>query len=152
LLSALLRQFADGIATKGCRGDDIKGICFGVEHGEAVMMFGGNDDVLHPRRLGESYDVMGIEACGIELRGESLVVGYWNGSVVHDPFANSRDLLSVPGSCGDGVKTPVDEHAEACVPPPGHACVTLRGGLGILNRGHGMGGRNSDMMALELGS
>ncbi len=136
---------------KGCGRDDVEGIGLGVEHGEAVMMLGGDDDVFHPGRLGEGDDVMRIERRGVELRGESLVVLHRNGGVVHDPFANARDLLAVPGAGRDGVKTPVDEHAEACISPPGHACVTLRGGLGILNRGHGMSGRDGDMLALYLG-
>src|ERR1700690_2198314 len=51
LLAALLGQLADRIPMERCGGDDIKGICFGVEHGEAVMMLGGDDDVSHPGRL-----------------------------------------------------------------------------------------------------
>ncbi len=139
LFAALLGQLADRIPMEWCGLDDIKGICFGVEHGEAIMMFGGDDDVSHSRRLGQCNDVMGIEARGIKLCREPLVVGHRDGACVHDPFANARDPLALPGSCRDGVKTPVDEHAEACFPPPRHACVTLRRRLGILDRSHGMG-------------
>ena len=91
-----------------------------------------------PADLARATMSWALNARGIELRRERLVVRHRNGGGVHDPFADARDLLAIPGARGDGVKTPVDEHAEACLPPPGHACVTLRGGLGILNRGHGM--------------
>ena len=116
----------------------IPGICFGVEHREAVMMFGCNDDVLHPGRLGEGHDIVRAEADRIELRGERLVVRNGDGGIVHEPLPSSRRRLAVPRTGGDGVKTPMDEHAEAGIPPPGHACVTLRGRFGILDRGHGM--------------
>jgi hypothetical protein len=44
----------------------------------------------------------------------------------------------------------VDEHAEACIPPPGHAFVALRGGLGVLYGSDGVRGRNADVLTLYL--
>ena len=79
-----------------------------------------------------------LKAVGLNCVRAPCRIGHRNEAVVHDPFADARDLLAVPGPCGDGIKTPVDEHAEACIPPPGHTRVTLRGRLGILNCGHGM--------------
>src|SRR5580704_18925373 len=62
LLAALFGQFADRIPMKGCGCDDIKRIGLGIEHGKAVMMLGGDDDVFHAGRLGEGNNVMGIES------------------------------------------------------------------------------------------
>ena len=45
----------------------------------------------------------------------------------------------------------MDEHAEAGFAPPVHACVALRGGLGVLDGGDGVRGRNADMLTLYLG-
>ena len=91
-----------------------------------------------PADFGQRDDVVRIEAGGIELRGERLVVGDRDGGVVHDPFADARDLLAVPRACGNGVETPVDEHAEARFAPPCHACIALRRRFGVLHRGDGM--------------
>ena len=57
---------------KGRGGDDVEGICLGVEHGEAVMMFRGDDDVFHPRRLGERDDIVGVEAVGLNCGASAL--------------------------------------------------------------------------------
>ena len=69
--------------------------------------------------------------------------------MIHSPMPG--DPLAVLGARRDGVKAPVDEHAEARLSPPGHACVALRGGFGILNRGDGMSGRHGDTLTLYLG-
>ena len=57
----------------------------------------------HPRRLRGIQPAVGLEVSRIELLGEALVL-------VASDVAAPQDLL-VPG--GDGVDTPVDEHAEA---------------------------------------
>ena len=68
LLAALLGELFEGIAMEGCGGDDVEGIGLGVEHGEAVVVLGGDDDVLHAGGFGEGDDVVGVEAGGVELR------------------------------------------------------------------------------------
>lgn len=152
LLAALLGEFLDGISVEGCGGDDIEGVDLGVEHGEAIVVLGGDDDVLHAGALGERHDVVRGEAGGIELLCEALVVGDGNGEVVHDPFADVSGALAVPLSGGDGVEAPVDEHAESGIAPPGHACIALSGRLGVLNGGNRViGGSGVGLAALELG-
>ena len=47
----------------------------------------------------------------------------------HDPLAEAVDALAVPGAGRHRVEPPVDEHPEARVAPPCHACLLLRGGL-----------------------
>ena len=151
LLAALFGEFFEGVALEGSGGDDVEGIDLGVEHGEAVVVLGGDDDVLHAGGLGEGDDVVGAEAGGVELRGEGLVVGDGDGGAVHDPFADAGNLLAVPGSGGDGVESPVNEHAEAGITPPGHAGVSLSGSLLVLDGGDGMvDGGGVSLGALEL--
>ncbi len=55
----------------------------------------------------------------------------------HDPFADPGDALAVVGAGGDGVRSPVDEHPELRIAPPGHAGVALRRGFlrEVLGRG-----------------
>lgn len=152
LLAALLGELLEGIAMEGSGGDDVEGIDLGVEHGEAVVMLGGNDDVLHAGSLGEGNDVMRGEAGGVELLCEAFVVGDGDGEIVHDPLTDVGGALTVPLACGDGVEAPVDEHAEAGLAPPGHASVALRGGFGVLDcRDRMICGGGVGFAALELG-
>ena len=51
LLLAFLGELADRVAMKRCGRDDVEGIGFGIEHGEAIVVLRGDDDVLHPGRL-----------------------------------------------------------------------------------------------------
>ena len=151
LLAALFGELAEGVALEGGGGDDVEGVGFGVEHGEAVVVLGGDDDVLHAGGFGEGDDVVGGEGGGVEAGGEGFVVGDGDGGVVHDPLADAGDVLAVPGAGGDGVEAPVDEHAEAGLAPPFHAGVALGGGFGVLDGGDGMGGGGGDAVAFELG-
>ena len=73
-----------------------------------------------------------------ELAGELFVLGDGDARAVHDPLADAGDGLAAVLAGGDGVEAPVDEHAEAGVAPPGHACVALGGGFGVLNGGYGV--------------
>ena len=151
LLFALDGELAEGIAFEGGSGDDVEGISFRVEHGEAVVMLGGDDDVLHPGRFGESDDIVRAEGGGIESGGEGFVVGDRDRGVVHDPLADAGDLVAVPGPGGDGVEAPMDEHAEAGLAPPCHAGVTLSRGFGVLNGGDGVrDGLSVGLAAFEL--
>ena len=81
---------------EGSGGDDVEGVRLGIEHGKAVVVLGGDDDVLHAGRFGERHDVVGVEAGGVELRGERLVVGHRDGGVVHDPLADATGSACRP--------------------------------------------------------
>ena len=131
-------EFLQRVAMEGRGGDDVERVRLGIEHGEAVVVLGGDDDVLHAGGLGQRDDVVRGEAGGVELRCERLVIRDGDGAVVHDPLADAGDLLAVPRAGGHGVESPVDEHAETRVAPPRHAGVFLRGRLGVLDGGDGM--------------
>ncbi len=152
LFAALFGEFFEGVAFERGGGDDVEGVDLGVEHGEAVVVLRGDDDVLHAGGLGEGDDVVGAEARWVELGREGLVVGDRDGEVVHDPLADVGGALAVPLAGGDGVEAPVDEHAEAGLAPPLHAGVALGGGFGVLDGRDGMvDGRCVGLAALELG-
>ena len=151
MFAALFGELFEGVAFEGSSGDDVEAVDFGVEHGEAVVVLGGDDDVLHACGFCEGDDVVGAEAGGIELGGEGFVVGDGDGEVVHDPLADVGGALAVPLAGGDGVEAPVDEHAEAGFAPPLHAGVALGGGFGVLVGGDGVVGRLGDgCAAFEL--
>ena len=100
LLAALFGEFFEGIALEGRGVDDVEGIGLGVEHGEAVVVFGGDDDVLHAGGLGERDDVVGVEAGGIELAGEvpcSRRREWCASFMIHSPM---RGSLAVPLPAG----------------------------------------------------
>ena len=126
---------------KGSRSDDVEGVRFRVKHGEAVVMLGGDDDVLHASGLGEGHNIVRIEAGGVKHGREGLIVRDCNGGVVHNPLADSRDLLAIPGAGWYRVETPVDEHAKAGFAPPLHASVALAGSFSVLNGGDWMTNR-----------
>ena len=147
---ALVRQLAQWVAMKGRGVDDVERIGLGVEHGEAVVVLGGDDDVLHAGGLGQRHHIMRIEAGGLNLRRQSLVVGDRDRAVVHDPFADARNLLAVPRAGGNGVEAPVDEHAEAGVAPPAHARVPLGRRLRVLDCSHRMVRIGGNVLVLGL--
>ena len=136
---------------EGGGSDDVEGIGLGIEHGKAVVVLGGNNDVFLASGFGERDDVMRIEASGVEFRRKSFIVGYRDGGAVHDPLADTGDLFAVPGSCGDRVEPPVDEHAETGRPPPLHTCIALGWCFCVLNGGDGMMVRRIDVISFELG-
>ena len=136
---------------EGGGSDDVERVCFGVEHGKAVVVFGGDDDIFLASGFGEGDDVVRIEAGGVEFGCESFIVGYRDRSAVHDPLAYSGNLLAVPGSGGDRVEAPVDEHAEAGCTPPCHASIAFSRSFGILNGLDGMIVGGGDTVALSLG-
>ena len=147
MFAALLGEFLERVASEGSGGDDVEGIDLGVEHGEAVVMLGGDDDIPHAGGFCESDDIVGTEAGGIEVFGEGFVVGDGDGEIVHDPLADVGGALTVPLPGRDRVEAPVDEHAEACIAPPLHACIALGRGLFILDGGNRMVDRLGDRCA-----
>ena len=73
LLAALVGEFLERVALEGRGGDDVEGVGLGVEHGEAVVVLGGDDDVLHAGGFGQRDDVVRAEAGGVELLGASAL-------------------------------------------------------------------------------
>jgi len=136
LLPALFGELLDWVTVEGGCVDDVEGIGLGVEHREAIVVLGCDDDVLHPRSFGQGNDVMSVEACWIEFAREGLVIGNGNGTPIHDPFADAGHLFAIPCACGNRVETPVNEHAKSRVAPPSHTRIMLRRGFRILDGFH----------------
>ncbi len=117
----------------------------GVEQAEAVVVLGGDDDVLDSGFLGKANPFGRIVLDGIELLGQLLVLGHRDVRAVHDPLADAADGLALPRAGGHGVQAPMDEHAEAGVAPPLHPGIALLGRLpiplGFLRRSQGRGDR-----------
>ena len=100
LLPALLRKFTNGVAVKRRCRNDVKRIRLRIEHGKAVMMLGGDDDVFHACRFRERDDIVRTERGRVELRRKLLVVCDRDGARVHDPLTDTGDLCALPGSGG----------------------------------------------------
>ena len=58
-------EFLEGIALEGGPIDDVVGADFRVIHGEAVVMFGGDDEVFHAGGFGEIDPGFGVEVDGL---------------------------------------------------------------------------------------
>ena len=84
-------EFLDDIALERSGVHDVEGVG-GLEHREAVVVLGGDDDVFHAGILGDFDEVIGIELGGVELVGVLVVLGDGNPGVVHDPFADAGDI------------------------------------------------------------
>src|ERR1700679_1830220 len=66
LLLTLLGEFANRIAMERRSGHNIESVCLRIEHGEAIVMFRRDNDVLHARRLRERDDIVRIERARVE--------------------------------------------------------------------------------------
>ena len=103
-------EFAGDVAGEGGFHDaEIR--CFSVEHGEAVVVFGGEDDVLHADQLGETRPLGGVELCGVEGFGELFDVALK--VVVAGTDHGMADLEAELG-----IDSPVNEEAKAEVAEP----------------------------------
>ena len=127
-----LRKSGKGNEVEGGPIDDVVVTDFGVIHGEAVVMFGGDDEILHASGFGEGDPRFGVEVDGVELMGAFAIFGDGDVEALHDPFGFGvrGDLLAFPFAGEGGVRAPVDEHAEFVVAEPSHAVGGGRGGLG----------------------
>ena len=97
-----------------------------LEHGKAVVVLGGDHQVLHAGFLGNRHPLLGVELHRGELLSQLLVLGDWDLGVAHDPLAQAGDAFPLPFPRGNGVDAPVDEHPESCLAPPGEGvCVLL---------------------------
>ncbi len=102
-----------------------------VEEAEPVVVLGGDHDVLHAGLLRQADPGERIEFPRVEPFAEGVVLVDRDPRGIPDPLSVAG--LAVPLSGGNGVEPPVDEHAEAGLPPP----VEARVGAG---RGAGSGG------------
>ena len=110
LLLAGFGQFGHRIAFEGGRVDDVEGRQLRAEHREAVVMLGGDDDVLAAGLFGQLDPLVGVELRRVELGGELFIFLHRDFLVELHPFAAAQLA----------VDSPVDEHAEAGLAPPLH--------------------------------
>src|SRR5262245_61469376 len=82
-----------------------------LEHREAVVMLRCYRQVFHSGVLRHLRPLFGVEFDRVELRGQLLVFLHWDLGAVHDPFADARNLLSLPRPGGNRVEAPVNEQA-----------------------------------------
>jgi hypothetical protein len=111
-------------------GDFVIGVG-GVEHAEAVVVFGGEDDVALAGGFGEADEGAGVELFRVEADGQGTVFGFGDAGVLlaHDG----------PGGfdAGERIGAPMDEHAELGV-------VEAMLALGLVGVGGEAGGNEQD--------
>ena len=100
-------KFLHHVAAERRTHDVVVGL-LGVPQAEAVVMLGREHHVLHAGRLGNGHPLVGIEAGGVELGVQVIVVG-------DGRFLSSRPADFMPR---DAHRPPMDEHAEPHVLPP----------------------------------
>ncbi len=123
---ARLDDFLHEVAVQYVPGVVVAG--FRVEQAEAVVVFGGEDEILAAGFLGEPGPLAGEVGGRLELRDRLPGVGVGVGfDALLDPLhaAALADRLAVPRAGQAGVETPMDKHAEACFTPPLHAGIPL---------------------------
>ena len=111
---------------------DVELVRLRMEHGEALVMLGRDDDVFHAGSPGQQHDILRVEPCRIKVLGKGLVLLHADirHAGIHDPFTDPVIRLPVPGAAQQGVQAPVDEHAVIAV------------GEVLRTRGFPFGGRN----------
>ena len=107
------------------RGHDVVVGCRAVPQAEAVVVLGGDHQVLHPRGLGGARPRVGVELLRVEALVE--VVVFLDRDL---PPPRPADLGALQAH-----RPPVDEHPEAHVLPLGNRLG--RRGAGILSKGAG---------------
>jgi len=121
-------------------------------HGEAVVVLARDDDVLHPRILGELNPFIRIELHRVEPRGQLLVLCDRDLGPVHDPLPDARNLLALPRPGRDRVQAPVDEQSELRLPEPLHLLVLGHRAGGPDRTGHRAHGGRGCHHAQQAGS
>src|SRR3954468_13449097 len=92
-----------------------------MEHGEAVVMLGGDHHVLLSGGFSGANPALGIEIDWVKLLRKLFIFRYGNFRAVHDPLADARNLAAFPFARRDRVEPPVNEHPEARIAKPRHS-------------------------------
>ncbi len=95
-----------------------------LEHCEPFVVLGGDHQVFHPGIAGQAGNPGGIEIDRVELRRQLFVFADRDFLVTHDPLGRADVERVVPLAARDGIQSPVNEHPEPGVPPPGHVRVS----------------------------
>src|SRR5262245_65551732 len=98
-------------------------------------MLRGDRQVFHPGVLSQLRPLFSIEFDGIELRGKLFVLLHRNLGAVHDPFADARNLLPLPGPRWNRIEAPMYEQTEFGLAEPFAAWV-VHLARGIFGAGH----------------
>src|SRR5882724_3547027 len=102
---------------------DIEVRLFCIEHTEAIMMFGSNDDIFHARVLCHLYPFIGIELYRVKLLNKLIISIQWYLCIIANPFGII--CFSIPFAGGYRIDTPMNKEAKPCIFPPIHAVVVL---------------------------
>ena len=113
-----LRQLAQRIATERRRVHDVIIGLLRVEHAEPVVVFGGDHQVPLAGSSGERRPRVGVKLDRVELTRERFVLRNRNARAVHDPLADSGDVLAVPFAGRNRVQPPMDKQPEARLAEP----------------------------------
>ena len=100
-----------------------------IPQAEAIVVFRGDDHVLHSGVFGDSSPLVSVKFYGIELPGKLLILSDGDLGIIHNPLADTADFLAFPFAGGNGIKSPVDKHAESRLAPPCHSFVVLAFGF-----------------------
>ena len=125
-LIAGIFEFAQDIPFEGGEIHHVVVRHFGIPEAEAIVVFGGDDDIAHTRFFSYVHPLFGVEQGGVELAGKRFVVWHGDFSGEHDPLPCPVHGFPLVASGGHGIGAPVDEHAEGIVFPPGHAVFFFR--------------------------
>jgi hypothetical protein len=103
------------------------------------VVLGRDNEVLHAGRLGEPGKLRGVKPDRVQTVGHFTIIRHRDIEALHDPlgFVAGVYPVALPLSGEEGIRSPVDEHAELVVAEPRHAVVVGRseaGGMGCGER------------------
>ena len=115
------RQLSYGVAIERCVVHDVVIADPRIIHGEAVMMFGRDDDVFHAGLLGQCHPLLGIEIGRVECGRDCPVFLHRDLELLHDPlrYIPLFYSISLPFAPEYGIGPPMNEHPELAVLEPG---------------------------------
>ena len=113
---AFVCQFLDDVPLERRGIDDVIVCRLAAEHGEAVMVPGGDADVFRTGRLDGRHPFGCVEAAGIEPSCEFGIFLIVKVFVGHCPFSSGKH----------GIDSPVEENAESVLPECFPGCEIFR--------------------------
>src|SRR6267142_1558156 len=105
---------------KRCRFYDVEATDFRIVHGEAIVMFGSDDEILHPGILCDLHPLFGVKFDGVELPRQGFILRHGDLRSIHYPFAETWNELPFPLPRRNRIESPVNEHSETRFTKPFH--------------------------------
>ena len=110
MLIAGLCQLADYIAAKGSGIHNIILVHLGMEHGKTIVMFTGNNKVLHTAVLCQTDPFVRIKIYRIKGFSQHAVIGIRDRQIGLDPFSIAAAEFAAPFARQHRIQTPVRHH------------------------------------------